>query len=51
LVNNDPILWTMLNAIQEQQQQIEQLRGELRQLRAASMGSQVERPTALAAAH
>jgi len=36
LVNNDPILWTMLNAIKEQQQQIEQLKGEIRQLRAAS---------------
>lgn len=36
LVNNDPILWTMLNAIKEQQHQIEQLRGELRELRAAS---------------
>lgn len=35
-VNNDPILWTMLNAIQEQQKQIEQLQGEVRKLRAAS---------------
>ena len=35
-VNNDPILWTMLNAIQEQQKEIEQLRGQIRQLRAAS---------------
>jgi cell division protein FtsB len=26
LVNNDPILWTMLNAIKEQQAQIEALR-------------------------
>jgi len=26
LVNNDPIMWTMLNAIKEQQQQIETLR-------------------------
>ncbi|HEX7294412.1 MAG TPA: tail fiber domain-containing protein [Pyrinomonadaceae bacterium] len=26
LVNNDPILWTMLNAIKEQQQQIEELK-------------------------
>ncbi|HMC28128.1 MAG TPA: hypothetical protein VKM56_10095, partial [Verrucomicrobiae bacterium] len=26
LVNNDPILWTMLNAIKEQQAQIEKLR-------------------------
>jgi endosialidase-like protein len=49
MVNNDPILWTMLNAIKEQQQEIAQLRGELRQLRAAGMGgSRVERTTALA---
>ena len=36
LVNNDPILWTMLNAIKEQQKEIEQLKGQIRQLRAAS---------------
>jgi hypothetical protein len=36
MVNGDPIMWTMLNAIKEQQHQIEQLRGELRQLRVAS---------------
>ena len=35
-VNNDPIIWTMLNAIKEQQKQIEKLKGEVRQLRAAS---------------
>jgi hypothetical protein len=35
-INNDPILWTMLNAIKEQQQQIEQLKTEVRRLRAAS---------------
>jgi hypothetical protein len=35
-VNNDPILWTMLNAIKEQQKEIEQLKGQIRQLRAAS---------------
>jgi hypothetical protein len=35
-VNNDPILWTMLNAIKEQQKEIEQLKGEIRQLRAGS---------------
>ncbi len=35
-VNNDPILWTMLNAIKEQQKQIEQLQGEIKQLRRAS---------------
>lgn len=35
-VNNDPIIWTMLNAIKEQQKEIEQLRGEVRKLRARS---------------
>jgi hypothetical protein len=35
-VNNDPILWTMLNAIKEQQKEIEQLKGQIRQLRSAS---------------
>lgn len=35
-VNNDPIIWTMLNAIKEQQQEIEKLKKEVRQLRAAS---------------
>ncbi|MGZ8843719.1 MAG: tail fiber domain-containing protein [Pyrinomonadaceae bacterium] len=35
-VNNDPIIWTMLNAIKEQQKEIEQLRGEVRKLRTAS---------------
>jgi hypothetical protein len=34
MVNNDPIIWTMLNAIKEQQQQIEQLKQEVRRLRA-----------------
>jgi hypothetical protein len=33
-VNNDPILWTMLNAIKEQQKEIEQLKGQINQLRA-----------------
>jgi len=33
MVNNDPILWTMLNAIKEQQAQIEQLKAQIRQLR------------------
>ncbi|HKR00843.1 MAG TPA: tail fiber domain-containing protein [Pyrinomonadaceae bacterium] len=32
-INNDPILWTMLNAIKEQQKEIEQLKAEVRQLR------------------
>jgi hypothetical protein len=35
MINNDPILWTMLNAIKEQQKEIEQLKDEVRQLRAA----------------
>jgi len=35
MINNDPILWTMLNAIKEQQQEIEQLKGQVRQLRTA----------------
>lgn len=35
-VNNDPILWTMLNAIKEQQKEIENLKGQVRQMRAAS---------------
>lgn len=34
-VNNDPIIWTMLNAIKEQQQEIEKLKKEIRQLRAS----------------
>ena len=34
MVNNDPIIWTMLNAIKEQQQQIEELKQEVRRLRA-----------------
>jgi hypothetical protein len=34
-VNNDPILWTMLNAIKEQQKEIAELRGEVQKLRAA----------------
>lgn len=36
LINNDPILWTMLNAIKEQQKEIEQLKGQIKQFRAAS---------------
>jgi hypothetical protein len=35
LVNNDPILWTMLNAIKEQQDEIVALRAQLR-MRSAS---------------
>ena len=33
VVNNDPIMWTMLNAIKEQQRQIVQLQQEVRRLR------------------
>ncbi len=33
MVNSDPILWTMLNAIKEQQKQIEELKREVKQLR------------------
>jgi hypothetical protein len=36
MIDNDPIIWTMLNAIKEQQQQIEELRTQVRQLRAAA---------------
>lgn len=36
MVNNDPIIWTMLNAIKEQQQEIEKLKQEVRHLRATS---------------
>lgn len=32
MVNNDPILWTMLNAIKEQQQEIAELRAQIRKL-------------------
>jgi len=35
-INNDPIIWTMLNAIKEQQKQIEELKAEVRRLRATS---------------
>jgi len=35
-VNNDPIIWTMLNAIKEQQKEIEQLKTEVRRLRATA---------------
>jgi hypothetical protein len=36
MVNGDPIIWTMLNAIKEQQQEIVKLKNEVRRLRAAS---------------
>jgi hypothetical protein len=35
MVNNDPIMWTMLNAIKEQQKQIEALKAEVNKLKAA----------------
>jgi len=34
LVNNDPILWTMLNAIKEQQQQLQQKHALIQKLAA-----------------
>jgi hypothetical protein len=36
MVNSDPIIWTMLNAIKEQQKEIEELKREIRQLRATT---------------
>jgi endosialidase-like protein len=36
MVNSDPILWSMLNAIKEQQAEIEKLKTEVRRLRASS---------------
>ncbi len=35
MVNNDPIIWTMLNAIKEQQKEIVELKRQIRQLRTA----------------
>ncbi|HEX6188170.1 MAG TPA: hypothetical protein VFZ40_08810 [Pyrinomonadaceae bacterium] len=35
-VNNDPILWTMLNAIQEQQREIAELKSQIQKLKATS---------------
>ena len=32
MLNGDPIMWTMLNAIKEQQKEIEQLKGQIRKL-------------------
>jgi hypothetical protein len=34
-VNNDPIIWTMLNAIKEQQKEIEQLKGQIQKLQSS----------------
>jgi hypothetical protein len=36
MVNSDPILWTMLNAIKEQQKEIAELKGQIRRLQTAS---------------
>ena len=36
MVNGDPILWTMLNAIKEQQKEIAELKGQIRKLQATS---------------
>jgi len=36
VVHSDPILWSMLNAIQEQQKEIEQLKGQIRKLKTTS---------------
>ncbi|MGZ5483006.1 MAG: tail fiber domain-containing protein [Pyrinomonadaceae bacterium] len=36
MVNSDPILWTMLNAIKEQQKEIAELRAQVRKLQTAS---------------
>ena len=36
MVNNDPIIWAMLNAIKEQQKEIEKLRTEVHRLRTGS---------------
>src|SRR5437868_4621944 len=36
MVNNDPIIWTMLNAIKEQQKEIVELKRQIRHLRAST---------------
>ena len=36
VVHSDPILWAMLNAIKEQQKEIEQLKGQIRKLQTTS---------------
>ena len=36
MVKSDPILWTMLNAIKEQQKEIAELKGQIRRLQATS---------------
>jgi hypothetical protein len=35
MIKSDPILWTMLNAIKEQQKEIEQLKAQVRKLRSS----------------
>jgi hypothetical protein len=36
MVKSDPILWTMLNAIKEQQQEIAELKGQIKKLQTAA---------------
>jgi hypothetical protein len=36
MVNNDPVIWTMLNAIKEQQQEIAELKAQVRKLKTTS---------------
>jgi hypothetical protein len=36
MLNNDPIIWTMLNAIKEQQKEIVELKRQIRQLRTST---------------
>jgi len=36
MIKSDPIIWTMLNAIKEQQKEIEQLKGQIRKLQSTS---------------
>jgi hypothetical protein len=36
VVHSDPILWAMLNAIQEQQKEIANLKGQIQKLKATS---------------
>jgi hypothetical protein len=36
MVNNDPVIWTMINAIKEQQKEIAELKLQIRRLRAAT---------------
>jgi len=44
LVDNDPILWTMLNAIKEQQKQIEDLKTEIQKFRTAAHRRTIRHP-------